>query len=579
MPRSTHLAVLLAASTLACGGGEQSNPASEHSGAGPSAARNDGGAQPLASPWFREVAAERGLDFRHVRSHELRYWIPETVTGGGGWLDYDGDGHLDVYLVQGGDPQPGLRQSETDRLYRGRGDGTFEDVTEAAGIVGDGYGFGLATGDYDSDGDTDIYVCNLERNFLFRNEGDGTFTEVAEEAGVAETRFSSAAAFSDYDGDGDLDLLVVNYLDWAPEREIPCKTSYGERDYCNPINYDAPTRDTLYRNEGDGHFVDVTVQAGLGEAVGTGLGCVCADLDGDGDSDFYVTNDGMPNRLWLNDGHGRFVDEGLLAGCAVNESGASEAGMGVQAVDVEEDGDWDLFMTHVREQTNTFYINRGGVFADRTSASGLARASVRFTGFGMGFFDGDLDGILDLFVANGRVGKWRPAFSEDDPFAEPNQLFRGLGARRFRELEGWLAGGELLGTSRAAAFGDFDDDGDIDILYVDAHAPVRLLENVAPRAGHWVGFSVQDAHGSAALGADLLVEAGGRRFHRLCHTAYSYAAANDPRVHVGLGAADEVARVRVVWPDGTREEFGPFAAGRYHLLRRGAGRPEGEESR
>jgi len=544
----------------ACGGG-----GAQDGGGG-------GGPAPSAAVWFEEVAAAAGLDFRHVRAHEQRFWIPETVTGGAAWLDYDGDGLLDVYCVQAGDPVPGATDNEPNRLYRNRGDGTFEDVTERAGVGDTGYGFGCAAGDYDADGDVDLYVCNLESNVLYRNEGDGTFSDVTAAAGVAEPTFSSASAFLDYDADGDLDLFVVNYLNWSPEHEIPCKTSRGERDYCNPINYNAPTRDRLYRNEGDGTFGDVSDELGISAGTGTGLGLACADFDGDGRLDVYVTNDGMPNFLWMQQPDGTFKERAVLAGCAVNMAGTPEAGMGVQAIDVENDGDWDLLMTHVREQANTFYENEGGVFSDRTSKVGLAGPSVAFTGFGVGFHDFDLDGALDLFVANGRVGLWPPSLSQDDPYAEPNQLFRGDGQGAFVELRGAASSGVPMGTSRAAAFADYDEDGDVDILYVDAHAPVRLLRNVAPRAGSWLGLRVEDERGVAALGAVVRIETAAGPQYRICQTSYSYCSANDPRVHFGLAAAKSVAEVRVTWPGGQVERFGPLDSGRYHTLHRGAGR-------
>lgn len=556
-PRSLLTAALLAPLT-ACGGGGSADPA-------PSPV-------PATPTWFHETAAAAGLDFVHVRSHEQRFWIPETVTGGGGFLDFDGDGRLDIYCVQGGDPVPGNATNEPNRLFWNEGDGTFLDVTQAAGVGDRGYGFGCTAGDFDADGDTDLYVCNLEDNVLYRNDGDGSFTDVTEAAGVGESRWSSAASFVDFDADGDLDLFVVNYLNWKPEHELPCQTSYGERDYCNPINYNAPTRDTLYRNDGDGTFTDVSEAVGLGAGTGTGLGLSCADFDGDGRVDVYITNDGMPNHLWLQIEPGRFTDRALLAGCAVNSSGAPEAGMGVHAVDIEQDGDWDLFMTHVREQTNTFYENLGGAFSDRTARTGLSAASVPFTGFGLGFHDFDLDGLIDLFVANGRVGLWPPPLSESDPYAEPNQLFLGLDGGRFEEIAGGGAPDVPLGTSRAAAFGDVDNDGDVDVLYVDAHAPLRLLLNDLPRRGGWIGFSVLGKSGSVALGAELRVRAGERDRYRIAHTSYSYCATNDPRVHVGLGDASQADEVEVRWPDGLVERFGPLPAGRYHILRRGAGR-------
>ena len=525
-------------------------------------------------PWFEEVAADSGLDFVHVHAHTQRFWIPEISPSGVAFLDYDADGWLDVYCVQAGDVQPEVgRELERNRLYRNDGDGTFTDVTEQAGVADAGYGHGCASGDYDNDGDVDLYVTNLRGNVLYRNNGDATFTDVTSEAGVGETKWSTAASFLDYDRDGDYDLFVVNNLNWSSDIEIPCKSAYAEDDYCNPKNYHAPSQDTLFRNDGDGTFTDVTVETGIAAGTGIGLGIACADYDGDGDVDVYVANDSVPNLLWINDGRGHFRNDALLLGCAVNMSGVPEAGMGVQAVDVENDGDWDLFMTHVREESNTFYLNEGGMFEDRTPATGLSVASTVYTGFGVAFHDFDHDGALDLFVANGRVDLWRPRFSEERPFDEPNQLFRGLGGGEFDELEGGPTGRRLLGASRAAAFGDYDNDGDVDVLYSDLHEPIRLLRNEAPKRGEWIGLRLVNSHGSDALGAVVRIQTGARVQYRTCHTSYSYGAANDPRVHFGLGDATGASEVLVTWPGGERERFGALAAGAYHTLRQGGGEP------
>jgi len=532
----------------------------------------DGPPVPPAPPsavWFEEVALESGLDFVHVHVHEQRFWIPEISPGGVAFLDYDGDGWLDVYCVQAGDPAADATDLERNRLYRNRGDGTFIDVTAAAGVADDGYGHGCATGDYDGDGDVDLYVTNLRANVLYRNDGDGTFSDVSAASGTGETKWSTACSFTDYDGDGDLDLFVVNNLNWSPEVELECRSSHAERDYCNPKNYNLPSQDTLFRNEGNGTFTDVTELSGIATGTGIGLGVAVADYDGDGDVDLYVANDSVPNLLWINDGAGRFKNCALILGCAVNASGASEAGMGVQAIDVENDGDWDLFMTHVREETNTFYLNTDGLFADTTAATGLSAPSRSHTGFGMGFHDFDHDGALDLFVANGRVDLWRPYFRDDLPYAEPNQVFRGAGGGRFEEIDAGIR--NLVGTSRGAAFGDYDNDGDVDVVYVDLHAPARLLRNVAPKVGCWIGFRLLDRRGSDALGAVVRVETEDGPQYRLCHTAYSYCAANDPRVHFGLGAREGVQQVLVTWPGGAREHFGAHPAGIYHALREGTG--------
>ncbi len=522
------------------------------------------------SPWFEEVAVASGLAFRHERGPQ-RYLFPEIMSGGAGLLDYDGDGDLDAYMVQGGDLMPSGSAVAGNRLYRNRGDGTFEEVTVAAGTGDTGYGMGCTAGDYDGDGNTDLYVTNVGPNVLYRNRGDGTFEDVTDAAGVGHPGWGTSCAFVDYDTDGDLDLIVVNYVRWSIAVERECSGRGGGRDYCKPNNYNAPAPDTLYRNNGDGTFTDVSEPAGLRRAFGNGLGVACADYDLDGLPDIYVANDGMPNQLWINLGDGRFEDRALLAGCAVNRQGMAEAGMGVAAVDLDHDGDPDLFMTHLRDETNTFYRNDGGVFEDTSALTRLGAPSIPDTGFGMGFADFDHDGRLDLYVANGRVGRWDPTPNPADPYGERDQLYRGLDADRFEPVGS--SGSNDIDNSRAAAFGDCDNDGDIDILVVSNAGPVRLLRNEAGRSGHWVVFRVVNRAGSDALGATVQLQAGQRLQRRLVQSAYSYCASNDPRVHFGLAGETEVTSVIVGWPDGTQEAFGPFAADAIHELRRGAGRP------
>ncbi|MDP6539709.1 MAG: CRTAC1 family protein [Planctomycetota bacterium] len=529
-----------------------------------------GGSAESAPIWFEEVALASGLDFTHAAFHEQRFWMPEISPGGVGLIDFDGDGLLDVYCVQSGDPAADAIDSGPNRLFRNVGGGSFEEVAGAAGADDTGYGHGCAVGDYDGDGDADLYVTNLRANVLYRNDG-GRFTDVTAESGTAVENWSTACSFVDYDADGDLDLFVVNNLNWSPDIELVCRSGQSERDYCSPANYNLPSVDRLFRNDGGGRFTEVTEEAGLGAGTGIGLGVALADFDGDGSVDFYVANDSVPNLLWMNDGKGRFTNRALLLGCAVNGSGASEAGMGVQAVDVENDGDWDLYMTHVRDETNTFYRNQGGSFSDTTAATGLAGPSRRMTGFGMGFADFDHDGVVDLWVANGRVDLWRPYPNPERPYAEPNQLFAGLGDGRFEEIAGGGVADVPMGTSRAAALGDLDDDGDLDIVYLDWNGPLRLLRNVAPRAGGWIGLRLVDAAGADVLGAVVRVDTAGGSHYRQSFTSYSYCAASDPRVHFGLGQSERVDAVLVRWPDGTEESFGPLAGGRYHELGWGGG--------
>ena len=325
------LATAAAAYTWLLGDGDQASVGRRATGPG------------AAGAWFEEVAADAGLDFIHVRALETQFWFPEIMGGGAAWLDYDDDGDLDLYLVQGGQLERGGPAVPGNRLYRNRGDGTFDDVTEQAGVGDRGYGMGCACGDYDNDGDVDLYVTNVGPNVLYRNNGDGTFTDVTAQAGVGDPGWGTSCAFVDYDADGYLDLYVVNYLVWSADRELECLSGNGQRDYCMPNSYDTPAPDTLYRNNGRGGFEDVSVSAGIRAALGNGLGVTYGDFNRDGHLDIYVANDGMLNQLWVNTGDGRFTDQALIAGCALNMHGISEAGMGVSVVDVENDGDLDFF--------------------------------------------------------------------------------------------------------------------------------------------------------------------------------------------------------------------------------------------
>jgi len=522
-------------------------------------------------PWFEEAAEERGLRFVHQSGHRDRYFLPEIMGGGAALFDMDGDGDLDAYLVQSGSLlEPDSRQPGN-RLFRNRGDGSFEDVTTGSGAEGRGYGMGVTAGDYDNDGDVDLYVTNLGPDLLLRNESGGRFTDVTTAVGVGDPAWSTSAAFFDYDADGDLDLYVANYIRWSPERELDCFSLSGEPDYCSPKNYNAPTPDALYRNNGNGTFTDLSEAAGLRAAFGNGLGVAVGDFDGDSRLDVFVANDGMMNQLWLNQGRGRFRDGALLAGCALDQDGKAKAGMGVDAVDFDDDGDLDLMVVNLDGESDSFYRNQGSYFSDDTALVGLRAPSRPFTRFGMALVDFDNDGWLDLYEANGRVGLQAQRFSRD-PYAEPNLLFQGSPNGPFEEVLPRGGTRELLvATSRAAAFGDVDNDGGVDILMVNRDAPAYLLLNRVPR-GHWISFRVVDQHRRDALGAVVTFAVGGRRLTRSVKAAYSYLASNDPRVHVGLGEASAVKDVQVRWLDGKTESFGNFDADRIVVLRRGEGR-------
>ncbi len=529
------------------------------------------GLEPVAPAPFVETAQARGLVFTHHSGHHDQYLNPEITAGGVALLDMDNDGDLDVYLVQSGRIVEPAREPAGNQLFRNRGDGSFENVTDDSGAEDRGYGMGVATGDYDNDGDVDLYVTNVGRNTLLRNEGNGRFVDVTDEAGVGGDLWSSSAAFLDYDADGDLDLFVCNYIHWSVAGERQCTDAAGAPDYCGPLEYLAPTKDTLYRNNADGTFTDVTNELGISMAVGNGLGVAVGDYNNDGRLDIFVANDGVEDVLWINGADGRFVNQALTMGCARDEAGQAKGGMGIGSADIDDDGDLDLLIVNLRGETDSLFRNEGSYFADITGAAGLGRLSRGFTRFGAGFFDYDNDGQLDIYQANGRVLRADPAYSED-PYAEPNVLMRGVGSGKFAEVlpRGGIVP-MLAHNSRGAAFGDLDNDGGIDIVVVNRDGPVYLLANQARDQGHWIMFRVLDEHGRDALGAVVTGVVNGRTMRRDVQTAYSYCSANDPRVHFGLGDAHIIQNITVRWVDESTSSFGDFDAGHIATLRRSEG--------
>ena len=548
-------------------------------------------AAPPDGPVFVDRAAEVGLDFVHDNGMSGEFYFPEINGGGVAWLDADGDGDLDAYLVQSGPigpdtgkPPPGdtapARDLPGDRLFRNDGR-RFVDVTGASGLRATGYGMGVAAGDVDGDGDVDLYVANYGPNQLWRNDGDGTFTEIIASAGADDPRWSIGASFLDYDRDGDLDLYVVNYVEFDLERNPRCFTDSSRRDYCGPSAF-PPLPDRLLRNRGDGTFEDVSAPSGIARQAGAGLGVVSADFNRDGLPDLYVANDGQANFLWLNQGDGTFRDDALFAGVALNREGTPEASMGVDAGDFDGDGDDDLFMTHLMGESNTLYVNDGsGLFEDRSLEAGLASGSVPYTAFGTAWADIDNDGWLDLFIGNGAVRILEERVRQGDPYPldQPNQLFWNDRGRRFVEITD--RAGEAFReaeVTRGAAFGDMDDDGDLDVLVSNNQGRARLLINRVGQDRAWIGLRVLEGEPARdAIGARVeVVLPGGRSLWRRVRTDGSYASAHDPRVLVGLGERTggkdvKVEAVRVHWLDGTVETWKGLAAGRYHRLERGTG--------
>jgi len=551
---------------------------------------------PPPAALFTDGSQTSGIDFVHFSGHSGEFYMAEIISPGAALFDYDNDGDLDVYLVQSRMLPPGSDLSKavfppkdpdrlTDRLFRNdlslSRDGAavlrFIDVTEQAGLWPDGYGVGVAVGDYDNDGWLDLYVTNLGSNQLWRSRGDGTFEEVAAVAGVGDEGWSAPAAFFDYDKDGWPDLFVGNYVDFPFDDPILCKDLTGARDYCGPASYRSQP-DRLYHNRGDGSFEEISQQAGLGSDHRPALGAVTADLNGDGWPDIYVANDGEANHLWLNQQDGTFLDDALLAGCAVNADGKAEGSMGVDAADFDSDGDLDLFMTHLVAETNTLFRNDGhGLFDDHTSVTGLGPPSQLHTSFGTGWFDYDNDGWLDLVVVNGAVKKIEALARENDPFPvhEPNQLFRNLGNGRFQEVT--AQAGEAFRhseASRGTALGDVDNDGDTDLLIANNNGPTRLLINNVGSAASWLGLHLVSVAGLATPDSRVALLRGAKaeRWGRV-RIEGSFGSSNDPRILLGLGEEVDFDAVRVYWSDGTVTQWAGLPVQRYTTLvraRRGA---------
>jgi hypothetical protein len=535
---------------------------------------------------FVESASATGLNFRHVSGATGQYYMPEVMGAGVALFDYDADGDLDVFLVQGGPLGPssavGTPPAPTSRLFRNdlttRAGGAptlrFTDVTARAGVGLRAYGMGAAVGDYDNDADLDLFVTSFGPETLYRNNGDGTFQDVTKQAGVSDPLWSTSAAFLDYDRDGDLDLFVANYLDFTPAGNKICHDAVGARDYCSPRAY-RPVPDRLYRNEGQGRFTNLTDAAGITKADGNGLGVAVGDYNGDRWLDLYVANDATANQLWINRRDGTFVDEGLISGSAVNAAGNPEGSMGIASGDFDLDGDEDLFVTNIIGETFVLYVNDGqGAFDDARVRAGLGRPTAAFTGFGTDWIDYDNDGWLDLFVANGAVNTLEQQRGQPRPYRMRNQLFRSTGRGQFDETS--AAAGPafaLAEVGRGAAFGDLDNDGDVDIVSTNNDGPVRLLINQTNARHHWLQVRLQqDAGQRFALGARVGIERAGRpTVWRRVKTDGSYLSASDLRVHVGLGAAAAIDAVVVEWPDGQRERWRAVTADRLVTFRRGTG--------
>ena len=521
-------------------------------------------APPGESTWFRDEAELRGVGFVHVSGFKDRPYLPEIMGGGIALFDLEDDGDLDLFFVQSG-WHLGSAESASARasheLYLNDGAGNFTRGNLDIQSSNTAYGMGVTAGDYDNDGDTDLYLTNLGENVLLRNDGAGRFRDETVNAGVADAKWSTAATFSDFDNDGDLDLFVANNLNWLAEREIDC-FARGVLTYCLPTNYQAPQVDSLFRNNGDGTFTDVTSEAGFRSAFGNGLGAVPADFNSDGLLDLFVANDTMVNQLWLNQGNLVFKNEAVQWGSAVDNHGFAKAGMGIDAADLDDDSDHDVIVVNLEGQSDSVFLNQNTYFRDQTSRVGLGADSRQYTRFGVALVDFDNDSVLDLIEANGKVdGDPR---NPEDVFAEPNLVMRGQivdNLIRFMPLA--TSDGTIdvqKHTSRALAVGDLDTDGDLDVVVVNRDSMPYVLMNQVGQDNHWLRFRVLNQYGSDALGATVKLTIGSKRQIRYVKVAGSYLSSHDPHVHFGLGSAQRVTEVVVTWPTGEMRELGDVEA-------------------
>jgi enediyne biosynthesis protein E4 len=550
----------------------------------PNTGKTDSAAAALNWPTFRDDAESRGLRFTFDNGRSERRHLPETMSGGVAVLDFDGDGWLDVYVVQGGPfPPIGSPPAFGDRLFHNKGDGQFEDVTAQSGLAqlaGD-YGHGVAVGDYDNDGRPDLLITRWRSYALFHNLGKGRFEDVTDRTGLGGQRdWPTSAAWADFDQDGDLDLYVCHYVAYDPGSAPACQfPTSPERTYCDPRTF-ASLPDHVFRNDG-GRFVDVTESAGAVDRQGRGLGVVAADLDDDGQIDLFVANDTTANYFFRNQGKFRFVEQGTVSGLAANESGGYLAGMGVACADFDGDGRLDVAVTNFFGESTTLYHNHGdGIFSDRTAAAGLAAPTRFVLGFGLVALDANNDGRIDLAQANGHVGDYRPS----TPYEMPAQLFLGNGSGTFidasaRAGEPW----QVRRLARGLAAGDIDNDGRVDLLLVAENQPLVLLHNegIGAERGadrshdHFLIIALEGTKSNRdGLGARVALTSAGRTQVAARCGGGSYLSASDHRLHFGLGTVEKVERVDVSWPSGERDTYTDLAVDRGYVLREGATAPQ-----
>jgi enediyne biosynthesis protein E4 len=552
-------------------------------GCGPSTSRAGTGAEPAAAETappaipvtFADVTAEAGIDFVHNNSAFGKKYYPETMGSGCAFFDFDNDGWVDILLINGTDwaDAPNRRPSLM-RLYRNQGDGTFQDVTAKSGLGVEMVGMGVAIGDYDNDGHADVYVTAAEGpSRLFRNRGDGTFEDVTTTAGVDNGgEFATSAIWFDYDGDGYLDLFVCNYIAWSRATDIHCEVRPGEKEYCTPESYEG-VASRLYRNLGNGRFEDVSVKSGIGLHAGKSMSAALCDYNNDGWLDLVVTNDTQPTFLFRNNGDGTFSEVAMETGIALGETGRAKAGMGIDAADVLNRGVVSVLTSNFSGESLSYYVGReDGNFIDTTALAGFGHSSLLFLGWGLFFIDYDLDGWKDAFVTNGHIYPDIKSYQPTVNYAERPLLYRNLGNGAFAEVGAEGGSGFAPIVGRGAAYADFDNDGDIDVLISANGAPARLLRNDGGNRHNWLSLALEGTRSNRdAIGAVVTVRAGNLVQNQMVRSGSSYASSSDRRLTFGLGRAEAADEIQVRWPSGASESISRIEANQRLRIREGAG--------
>jgi hypothetical protein len=543
-------AVLWAALALGCGG-STGQPEGESAAV----------ATPASDVVFRDVTSAAGIQFEHHNGRSGKKWLPETLGSGGAFFDYNNDDWPDILLINSKPWTPAAGERVTSKLYRNNRNGTFTDVTAEAGLAIEMYGMGVAAGDYDNDGYLDLYITALDGDRLFHNEGNGTFREVTGQAGISNAKFGTSVAWLDYDRDGLLDVFVENYVDWSPEKDLWCSLDGQTKSYCTPESYNGVSS-VLYRNTGNGRFADVTRQAGLFDPTSKALGVAVFDYDGDGYPDIFQANDTQPNKLYHNKGDGTFEDIGVAAGVAFAEDGRARGAMGVDAADYDRSGRPHLVIGNFSNEMITLYHNEGtGLFVDEAPASAVGRESLLSLTFAMFYFDYDLDSRLDIFAANGHLDEEITNVQPNVQFAQPPLLFRNVGGGKFVRVDSEedASGAEKSDlfkplVARGAAYGDYDRDGDLDLLVTTNNGPAYLFRNDGANANSYLRVKfVGSQSNRAGIGAVARVKSASGEQWRAVHSGSSYLSQSELPLTFGLGKDAIVERVEIEWPSGARQ--------------------------